>query len=889
MKSFRELITHYGLNAKKLIIGEANYYAHSKNNYSEYETLYEHIELVINYLLKLINSNRLESIIDKIITEYVRENNFLDKEYCSEYIKWFFVKCIYYHDFGKVNENFQNIKMKNFSFAQVNNKIDSQHSILSSYLFLASCFDEIKKRDFINEDKLFLSIVAYLYAYMISKHHSYIESGKDLSFDDDIVTNLLGYLDKLYNLNDIIKPQFQNFLKSKEEIFKHYNKLNSPFKLFLLLRLNYSLLTAADYYATNEFMIGLKCDDYGIMTEETKQKIIYNTYKISYNHSLQQNFDFYRSLKFSELQDFSNKNLNLLRQKLSTEIILNIRESIFERLFYIEAPTGSGKTNLSLLALVELLKKKNITKVFYVFPFTTLITQIRNYFTEYIELNDYEIAEIHSKASFFKMAKDYDEKDALYDCNRKNYIDNLFVNYPISLISHIKFFDILTSNEKEANYLLHRLANSIVIIDEIQSYNPTQWDKVNYLIQKYSELMNVTFIIMSATLPKISRLLFEANGISEDKFVYLVKNKHDYFQNPNFKNRVKFNFNYLEEDITIEELSEIVHRHSEEYYNNHKSVKTIVEFVTKISAHKFYEEIINNGIFYEYDICLITGTILEPRRKDIINYLKSVNSKQKKIIVICTQVIEAGLDIDMDIGFKDKAIVDSEEQFAGRINRNATRIDSVLYIFNLNDSHKTYRSDLRYKQKIDFETYKKILTEKDYDLLYDKVFEAIKTDIQNPYLSKNLTDYVSKIKLLSFKEVKEQFELIKDSTFSVFVPCEIDKKNFTVDEIKFLIGFDTEICKKKFIDGELVWNIYERIITSNEQWFDKKVNLKIISSIISKFIFSIWKNQNTIKLLLHYSDSDIKYGFLKLSKNLYERIYSYEIGLKTNLETDNFI
>ena len=42
---------------------------------------------------------------------------------------------------------------------------------------------------------------------------------------------------------------------------------------------------------------------------------------------------------------------------------------------------------------------------------------------------------------------------------------------------------------KESNYLLHRLCNSIVIIDEIQTYNPEHWDKIVYFLRtmlKYS-------------------------------------------------------------------------------------------------------------------------------------------------------------------------------------------------------------------------------------------------------------------------------------------------------------------------------------------------------------------------------------------------------------------
>ena len=88
-------------------------------------------------------------------------------------------------------------------------------------------------------------------------------------------------------------------------------------------------------------------------------------------------------------------------------------------------------------------------------------------------------------------------------------------------MSHVKFFDMLKTNRKEANYLLHRLANAVVVIDELQTYNPLLWDKMYYLIEHYARFFQVRFILMSATLPKIGKLripLKERTG-----FVWVIR------------------------------------------------------------------------------------------------------------------------------------------------------------------------------------------------------------------------------------------------------------------------------------------------------------------------------------------------------------------------------
>lgn len=166
-------------------------------------------------------------------------------------------------------------------------------------------------------------------------------------------------------------------------------------------------------------------------------------------------------------------------------MITNVRRNRDKNLFYIEAPTGGGKTNVSMLAVAELLKDKTLNKIFYVFPFTTLITQTYVSLKDVFGLKNDEIIELHSKAAHISVSASshslIKEETDDYKNEYIDYIDSLFVNYPVSLLSHVRFFEYLTTNKKEANYVFSRLANSVVILDEIQSYNPSTWDVIAFL------------------------------------------------------------------------------------------------------------------------------------------------------------------------------------------------------------------------------------------------------------------------------------------------------------------------------------------------------------------------------------------------------------------------
>src|SRR5690606_11025383 len=130
---------------------------------------------------------------------------------------------------------------------------------------------------------------------------------------------------------------------------------------------------------------------------------------------------------FKDLQEICNKNLNNLRQKLTAEVVSNIRDNRDSHWYYIEAPTGAGKTNLSLACISELLEKdKTLNKIFYVFPYTTLITQTFREIKRSIGVTEHELIELHSKTGLHSKSVDAEDGDARYGDDRHFYLDHLF-------------------------------------------------------------------------------------------------------------------------------------------------------------------------------------------------------------------------------------------------------------------------------------------------------------------------------------------------------------------------------------------------------------------------------------------------------------------------------
>lgn len=887
MKTFEEILGK-APDITAVLTNDSLYWAHI-HAHKDAELLSEHITLVNNYANSLAKANGLDSVINNLIKGCINKQE--DIEFVTTQLKLMFVHTIVFHDFGKINEHFQSLRMKNAKMCTSKSPTVLQppygHSFLSTFLFLCCHIQFIVESSASDATKRQLICYCFFMAYPILQHHSPVlidvmEKGKYMSQFKGMVEPLKVYAEQYgFKLNEALLNgvfiSIDNIWNAESK--KLVNVVSFP--LFALIKLNFSLLTAADYLATHEYMNSEEggseaaTTDFGIFKKRERiEEICRHLHSYSHNANTFDNIDNYT---FTFPQEKSNTNLNRLRQEMAVSLIQTVRKNTGKKLFYIEAPTGGGKTNLSIITVAELMQANpELNKMFYVFPFTTLITQTYSILKESFNLTENEIVELHSKAGF--SSKLEEDKDGLYGDEKKDYIDNLFALYPVTLLSHVKFFNILKTNRKEENYLLHRLANSVVVIDEIQSYNPAIWDKMLYFISQYALYFNIRFILMSATLPKISELKIELT--QRPDFVDLLSEARKYITNRNFSERVTFNFELFEKEITLEELSAVLVSKSKLYASKFGSVKTISEFIYKKSASAFKQliETLDHGFD---EIFVLSGTVLESRRREIVNFIKRCSKEKVNILLITTQVVEAGVDIDMDLGFKNISLIDSDEQLAGRVNRNAYKEDCEVYLFKLDDAKFLYGNDFRFAQTrehISKEQYQEILKNKDFKALYEKVMLFIDKN-NNPLYKNSFVSYEEDLSKLRYADTDKNLKIIDQKNEFVFVPLKISislkgKEHGILDEIfsekelNFLQQFDV-FGNNNTLDGTEVWQVYERLINTamqkrkNKEAFDikGKINFKTLQGIMSKFTFSLLYYSKDYKSMLE-GFAEEKYGYL---------------------------
>lgn len=325
---------------------------------------------------------------------------------------------------------------------------------------------------------------------------------------------------------------------------------------------------------------------------------------------------------------------------------------------------------------------------------------------------------------------------------------------------------------------------------------------------------------MSATLPDLELLTDDrSNSVS------LITNPQEYFLNPIFKDRVKTDYSL----INVENTEEALLNHVLEM--NKLKKKIMIEFIVRKSAEKFYRQL--KEIELDCEVLFISGFDSVLEREKIISTVKT----SKHLILVATQVIEAGVDIDMDIGYKDISKLDSEEQFMGRINRSCKEDGKgIVYFFNLNKATNIYKGDERVAQKnltLFNDDMKKVLLKKNFNYYYQKLLKTLANRAKKPG-EKNVPDFFrDNVACLDYQAVSKRMELILD----------------TRDRVTIFLGRTVINIDGEEFDGKDIWNQYVDLLKNNEMDYAKKVyELSVVKSMMNYFMYQvIKKNQFDFK------------------------------------------
>jgi len=540
-------------------------------------------------------------------------------------------------------------------------------------------------------------------------HHS------GLSEPGTLTSNLVA---NYYNSNDIERMRiFLNHILAKNPLPKFQLPLLNELQREFCIRMLFSALIDADRLDTE------------VHFEPNKQ-----TFRAKW-----------KGLK--ELTEILEADQQALIEKVEKEentIVNQIRRSVYKAclskaaskpgFFRLTVPTGGGKTRSSLAFALRHALVNQQTRIIYAIPYTSIIDQTAEEYRKI--LGEDTVLEHHSQVTI-KNNEEQDEKAICIQLAEENW------DSPIIVTTTVQLFESLFANEPSRCRKLHRLAGSVIVLDEAQTLPAELLKPTLQVLCDLVENYRVTVVLCTATQPSLKGEYLQE--LSHIKITEIVPEYKEHFQKLK-----RINYERLPVPLSIEELAcEVI---------KHRQVLVILN--TRKKATALIDAIKNKE-------CLHLSTLLcGAHRKKVLEKVKQLIKEEKPVCLISTQVVEAGVDLDFPIVYRAIGPLDRIVQAAGRCNRHGTRLEKGrVIIFELQDERTP-----RGPYKAGLEKAKTILWEYDSPEvladpeIYEKYFSMLYNDI-------DLDSKQIQIKrfCLNFPDTAASYHIIDKDTIPVVV------------------------------------------------------------------------------------------------------------------------
>lgn len=181
-----------------------------------------------------------------------------------------------------------------------------------------------------------------------------------------------------------------------------------------------------------------------------------------------------------------------------------------------------------------------------------------------------------------------------------------------------------------------------------------------------------------------------------------------------------------------------------------------------------------------YCFCL-NGYMYDEHKNSVIQAVKEAIEKSgndpqaKKVLLVSTQSIEAGVDLDFDMRFREIAPISSIIQTAGRVNRNFGSTKGTLYVFpSISKFENLIYGDLATISKTIIEIFKDTeINESEILEISDLYFQKINQQLERLLIAKN-------VERLEFRQINEIIKSIMDQDYKETIIIE-PKKRFISD------------------------------------------------------------------------------------------------------------
>ncbi|QGP92359.1 Type III restriction enzyme, res subunit [Neomoorella glycerini] len=356
------------------------------------------------------------------------------------------------------------------------------------------------------------------------------------------------------------------------------------------------------------------------------------------------------------IDDFCKKRRQALEATGAAKLLLDGREKWRQKalkefskeaganVFTLELPTGYGKTLTSLSIALKAIEQGLCRKIIYVAPYLSILSQATE---EIARSTGLEVMTHHYLSALNRLFEDEKEKeeDILLETWRA----------PVVTTTFNQLFLALFPSRAQHTLRLEGLKDAFIIIDEPQILSANVWNLFLALLEACTRELNTKVLLTTATLPALEGGLF-GQVVSLGKAVPILSR------------------------YSVTSLSEINEQHLAEEavqaYRDYRSVSVILNTIK--DAARVYHLI--KELIPEEPVFFLSGRLTPLHKKARVDEIKNALATGKGVLVVSTQVLEAGVDLSFRVVLRARPVIPSIVQAAGRANRHGEGEIGNLYV-----------------------------------------------------------------------------------------------------------------------------------------------------------------------------------------------------------------
>lgn len=318
--------------------------------------------------------------------------------------------------------------------------------------------------------------------------------------------------------------------------------------------------------------------------------------------------------------------------------------------YRLPAPTGSGKTMTAAGFALHHAARHGKARVVVAVPFTTITEQNAGVYRRLLGAD--MVLEHHSNAEL-------DERRLRLAAENWD--------APFVVTTTVQLFDSLFGRKPARSRKLHRLANAVVVLDEVQALPVPLLVPILDALRVLSRHFGTTVLLASATQPSFEHLAvwksLDIQPLVDDPVELFARLK-----------RVRYEWQ-LDPQPTLDDIAAQIcdERQALAIVNTVAHARTLYRLVAQ---RRPGAEVVH------------LSTRMCPRHRErTLTRIRRLLKGKKPVLVVSTQLVEAGVDLDFPVVFRALAPAESLQQAAGRANREGKLPDKGrVVVFDAEDA-----------------------------------------------------------------------------------------------------------------------------------------------------------------------------------------------------------